>query len=122
MWLWRLVFWLFTAVAVGATLAAILQPFEVRAQTPELRPPGHVWKEPGTGNWVRIDSRPCKNPEVLALIAPEGHVLWSHADAKLENVPWAACWRAMGGTVFVLYPDGDLGVIRESRFRPEQVI
>lgn len=60
---------------------------------------------------VRLTEAPCTNAAVLALLKPEAVEHFRAASAVFNGQHFEACWRVSEGVVFLVYEDGDQGVI-----------
>lgn len=69
-------------------------------------------------DWVRITARPCTNEAVLAQLQGNERLDYRQASAEFGGKPFAACWRPDGDGVFLIYEDGDKGVILRRQLRP----
>lgn len=71
-------------------------------------------------DWVRLTLQACKDPRVVPVVEAAGE----HPDgmraavAHLGGRDCIACWRPAPGGAFLLYEDGDQGLVPLSDLRP----
>lgn len=77
-------------------------------------------------DWVRISALPCKNEKVLELIKAAGEDGKDYRAARAEfgGAGFTPCWRPMfqQEQVFLIYDDGDKGLVPFRDFKPVQEI
>lgn len=71
-------------------------------------------------DFVRITARPCKDEKVLAAIAMHGRnpLDFRSARARFAGVEYVACWAMMGNAAYLIYEDGDQGVVPQADLKP----
>jgi hypothetical protein len=70
-------------------------------------------------DYVRLSSKPCSTPAVLALLPAELHDQFQDAITYVGGQNFRGCWmRVPGGQVFLRYEDGDAGLVRYDQFKP----
>lgn len=68
------------------------------------------------GDTATITDEPCADPGVLAKLPPPMHEQFRAGEATVSGVRYAFCWRDVGASVHMIYPDGDQGIIPWSEF------
>lgn len=68
---------------------------------------------------VRLSEDACKSELVLARLEPGMHGQFRAASAVFQGQRFQACWRMMGGAAYLVYEDGDQGVIPATELKPE---
>lgn len=68
---------------------------------------------------VRLTEDPCTDAAVLAHLEPGAVQEFHAASAVFQGHPYRACWRKLDGGAYLLYEDGDQGVIRDSELHAE---
>jgi hypothetical protein len=70
-------------------------------------------------DYVRLSSKPCSTPAVLALLPAELHDQFQEAVSQVEGKTFRGCWMMLpDGRVFLKYEDNDIGVLRYGLFKP----
>lgn len=67
---------------------------------------------------VRLTEAPCANELVLGRLEASQHEDFHAASAVFQGKQFLACWRAMGNVAFLVYEDGDQGVIPLQELHP----
>lgn len=60
---------------------------------------------------IRLTPQACTNPAVLNRIEPEARAAFLTASAVLQGHHYTACWRITPMAAYLLYEDGDQGLI-----------
>ena len=68
---------------------------------------------------VRLSEEACKSQLVLSRLEPSMHGQFHAASAFFQGQRFQACWRMMGNAAYLIYEDGDQGVIPASELKPE---
>ena len=68
---------------------------------------------------VRLAETPCTSEQILAQLPAGMHGEFKAASAVVEGKTFAACWHAAGNAAFLVYEDGDQGVIPMDELKPE---
>lgn len=68
---------------------------------------------------ARITDKPCP-VEVLKVIEQGQRGDFRAAFVVFQGKQFAACWRMMGNLAFLVYADGDQGVIPLADFKPDE--
>ena len=68
---------------------------------------------------ARLSDQPCSNEQVLGHIEPKLRASLRAASVEVDGKSFAACWGPAGNAVYLLYEDGDEGLIPFSKIRPE---
>jgi hypothetical protein len=68
---------------------------------------------------ITLTDRPCSNPEVVKRLRPEVVDQFHAARARIGNDDFAGCWIEYGEDAFVMYEDGDKGLVPLSEFKPD---
>ena len=68
---------------------------------------------------VRLSEAACKSELVLARLAPGSAKDFRAASAVFQGQRFQACWRMMGNAAYLVYEDGDQGVIPAHELKPE---
>jgi hypothetical protein len=70
-------------------------------------------------DYVRLTSRPCSTPEVLALLPADMHEHFQDAVTHVGGQTFRGCW-VLGpdGIVRLRYEDGDAGIVPAHLFKP----
>lgn len=66
---------------------------------------------------VRLTDSPCSSEKVLGLLQPGLHPILKDASAVVQGQSYKACWLRQGAAAFLLYEDGDHGLIPLSDFK-----
>lgn len=67
---------------------------------------------------VRLTDSPCSSELVLGRLTADQHEDFHAASAVFQGQQFIACWRAMGNVAFLIYEDGDQGVIPLQQLHP----
>ena len=67
---------------------------------------------------VRLSEDACKSELVLSRIDGDGSEFHA-ASAVFQGQRFQACWRMMGNAAYLVYEDGDQGIIPASELKPE---
>lgn len=73
-------------------------------------------------DWVRLSDAPCTSPAVLQQLTPAAAEHFQAATGNVGGKTYEACWRLMGGAYYLVYEDGDQGVISASEAKEEHGI
>jgi hypothetical protein len=68
---------------------------------------------------VRLSDDSCKSELVLKRLEPAVAGEFRAASAVFQGQRFQACWRMMGGAAYLVYEDGDQGVIPAAELKPE---
>ena len=68
---------------------------------------------------VRLSDAACRSELVLSRIEPGTSTEYRSASAVFQGQRFQACWRMMGNAAYLVYEDGDQGIIPASELRPE---
>jgi hypothetical protein len=68
---------------------------------------------------VRLSDATCKSELVLSRIEPGTAEEFHAASAMFQGQRFQACWRMMGNAAYLIYEDGDQGIIPASELKPE---
>ena len=60
---------------------------------------------------VRLGEAPCASQPVLEKLEPKTRGEFKAASAVVQGQKFVACWREMGSAAYLIYEDGDQGVI-----------
>lgn len=67
---------------------------------------------------VRLTEAPCENAVVLGRLEASQHEDFHAASAVFQGQQFLACWRRMGSVAFLMYEDGDQGLISLQELHP----
>jgi opacity protein-like surface antigen len=68
---------------------------------------------------VRLSDAACKSELVLSRIEPGMATEFRAASAMFQGQRFQACWRMMGNAAYLMYEDGDQGVIPANELKPD---
>ena len=68
---------------------------------------------------VRLSDAACKSELVLGRIEPSTAKQYRAASAVFQGQRFQACWRMMGNAAYLVYEDGDQGIIPANELKPE---
>ena len=68
---------------------------------------------------VRLSDAACQSELVLSRLESAQHEEFHAATAVFQGQNFVACWRAMGNVAFLVYEDGDQGIIPIQELKPE---
>ena len=68
---------------------------------------------------VRLADAPCKSETVLSRLEPHIRGDFKAASAVVQGQTFVACWREMGNAAYLVYEDGDQGIIPMRDLKPE---
>jgi len=68
---------------------------------------------------VRLSDAACQSELVLNRLEGEQHEEFHAATAVFQGKNFQACWRQMGNVAFLVYEDGDQGIIPIQELKPE---
>ena len=68
---------------------------------------------------VRLSDDSCKSDLVLSRIEPGTADEFHAASAMFQGQRFQACWRLVGNAAYLIYEDGDQGIIPASELKPE---
>lgn len=68
---------------------------------------------------VRLSDDTCKSELVLSRIDPGTADQFHAASAMFQGQRFQACWRMVGDAAYLIYEDGDQGIIPASELKPE---
>lgn len=66
---------------------------------------------------VRLTDSPCSSEQVLGLLKPQFRSMLKDASAVVQGQSYKACWVKEGEAAFLLYEDGDHGLIPLADFK-----
>lgn len=70
------------------------------------------------GDWVRLTEAPCTNELVTPRLPAGQGDEFQAATAEFQGKLYVACWRTMGNVAFLIYEDGDQGVVPLRELQP----
>lgn len=68
---------------------------------------------------VRLSDAACKSELVLARLEPAAADQYRSASAVFQGQRFQACWRMMGNAAYLVYEDGDQGIIPAHELKPD---
>jgi hypothetical protein len=68
---------------------------------------------------VRLSEEACKSDLILSRIEPGSAKDFRSASAVFQGQRFQACWRMMGNAAYLVYEDGDQGIIPAGELKPE---
>ena len=68
---------------------------------------------------VRLSEAECRSEPVLNRLEPAVAGEFRAASAEFQGQRYQACWRMMGNAAYLIYEDGDQGVIPVQELKPE---
>jgi hypothetical protein len=68
---------------------------------------------------VRLSEEACKSELVLSRLEPGMAEEFHAASAVFQGQRFQACWRMMGNAAYLVYEDGDQGIIPADELKPE---
>ncbi|RYF18093.1 MAG: hypothetical protein EOO30_04635 [Comamonadaceae bacterium] len=68
---------------------------------------------------VRLSDAQCKSELILNRLEPAIAGEFKSASAMFQGQRYQACWRMMGNAAYLIYEDGDQGVIPAQELKPE---
>jgi len=68
---------------------------------------------------VRLSDDACKSDLVVSRLEPGMADEFHAASAVFQGKRFQACWRMMGNAAYLIYEDGDQGIIPASELKPE---
>ena len=68
---------------------------------------------------VRLSEEACKSDLVLSRLEPGIAGEFRSASAVFQGQRFQACWRMMGNAAYLVYEDGDQGIIPADELKPE---
>ncbi|HEY0822721.1 MAG TPA: hypothetical protein VGD76_02960 [Ramlibacter sp.] len=68
---------------------------------------------------VRLSEDNCKSELVLSRLEPDVAKEFRAASAVFQGQRFQACWRMMGNAAYLVYEDGDQGIIPAAELKPE---
>jgi hypothetical protein len=68
---------------------------------------------------VRLSEEACKSDLVLSRLEPGDIKDYHAASAVFQGQRFQACWRMMGNAAYLIYEDGDQGIIPAQELKPE---
>ena len=71
------------------------------------------------GDTVRLNEKPCTSEMVLRQLPTDLHGEFKAASAVVDGKTFTACWRMAGNAAYLVYEDGDQGVIPLAELKPE---
>lgn len=77
-----------------------------------------VARQPGTGDEARLSDLPCTNPAVVSRLDPRLVKEYRAAVVTFNGHQYAACYTETGKSFFLVYEDGDQGVVPRSDLLP----
>lgn len=70
------------------------------------------------GNTIRFGEAACSNESVLNRLPPELRAQFRAASAVLDGQNFQACWRVTPAGAYLIYEDGDQGLVPFGSLRP----
>ncbi|MBC5781855.1 hypothetical protein H8N03_02800 [Ramlibacter sp. USB13] len=68
---------------------------------------------------VRLSEDSCKSELVISRLEPGMAEQFRAASAMFQGQRFQACWRMMGNAAYLIYEDGDQGIIPATELKPE---
>ena len=68
---------------------------------------------------VRLSEEACKSELVISRLEPGMADEFHAASAMFQGQRFQACWRMMGNAAYLIYEDGDQGIIPAAELKPE---
>ena len=68
---------------------------------------------------VRLSDEACKSDLVLSRLEPGDVKEYHAASAMFQGQRFQACWRMVGNAAYLVYEDGDQGIIPAHELKPE---
>ena len=68
---------------------------------------------------VRLSEDACKSQLVISRLEPGMADEFRAASALFQGQRYQACWRMMGNAAYLIYEDGDQGIIPATELKPE---
>jgi len=68
---------------------------------------------------VRLSEESCKSQLVISRLDPGMAEQFRSASAVFQGQRFQACWRMMGNAAYLIYEDGDQGIIPATELKPE---
>ena len=68
---------------------------------------------------VRLSEEACKSELVISRLEPGMAEQFRAASAVFQGQRFQACWRMMGNAAYLIYEDGDQGIIPAGELKPE---
>jgi hypothetical protein len=62
-------------------------------------------------DWVRIFESPCVSAETLMRIDEASRKHFQKAQGVVNHERFFGCWRTVGDTVYIIWEDGDEGIV-----------
>lgn len=66
---------------------------------------------------IRLTRAACSNEAVLSRIEPDARRLFRTAAATLQGQRYTACWSVVSTAVYLVYEDGDQGLVPVSKLK-----
>lgn len=66
---------------------------------------------------IRLSEAACNNQAVLNLIEPDARALFRTASATLQGQRYTACWSVVSTAVYLVYEDGDQGLVPVAKLK-----
>ncbi len=70
------------------------------------------------GNTIRLGEGDCTSELVLNQVEPALQTQFRSASVELEGQKFAACWRVTPAGAFLIYEDGDQGLVPFNSLKP----
>jgi hypothetical protein len=67
---------------------------------------------------VRIFDTPCVSMETIARIPEANREGWGKVQGRVQGQRFFGCWRALGEAIYILWEDGDQGIMPLQEFHP----
>jgi hypothetical protein len=68
---------------------------------------------------VRLSDAACKSELILSRLEPGMAKDFRSASAVFQGQRYQACWRMMGNAAYLVYEDGDQGIIPAAELKPD---
>ena len=68
---------------------------------------------------VRLSEDACKSDLIISRLEPGDIKEYRAASAVFQGQRFNACWRMMGNAAYLIYEDGDQGIIPAQELKPE---
>lgn len=70
-------------------------------------------------DWVRVYDSPCVSAETIARIPEGDRKGWGKVQGFFGGQKFFGCWRPMGNSTYILWEDGDQGIVPNGDLKEE---